>query len=99
MSQETLEAIRKFWEQQSICCIQKINFTLAVQFLWLILPAVDKVWVNIWPSSGIHGPHIPPLPLIREIDNVTNNDHKNPRSPSFTFLELFIFFSRNNQIC
>lgn len=85
----------KLWTEQTICCIQQIYLTLAVQFLWLILPAVDKVWVNIWPSSGIHGPHIPPLPFIRQIGYVTKWWHnENPRSPFFTFVKCLVFFFR-----
>lgn len=34
--------------------------TFEVQYFCVILPALDTVWVTILPSSGIHGPQIPP---------------------------------------
>lgn len=43
-----------------ICDVHQ--FTFADQFPCVICPEVDKVCVNICPSSGIHGPQIPPFP-------------------------------------
>lgn len=37
-----------------------IWLTFEVQYFWAIVPALETVWVTILPSSGIHGPQIPP---------------------------------------
>lgn len=49
-----LEMTRSFEE----FCLGWLTFE--VQYFWVILPALDTVWVTILPSSGIHGPQIPP---------------------------------------
>ena len=46
--------------QSGVCRVQVHSSTFEVQTFWDILPALDTVWVTILPSSGIHGPQIPP---------------------------------------